>query len=106
MCLSYCPSFPDLFARVDGYVAKEQSTGAEALNADDLGSVVDLCYQCKLCYIKCPYTEDEGHDWLVDFPRIALPEKPPRPRPNAAPLQRQVLAEPQLPSDPPPDPPA
>ena len=96
MCLSYCPSFPDLFARVDGYIGKEQSTGAEALDAADLSSVVDLCYQCKLCYIKCPYTEDEGHGWLVDFPRIALREKAQRARRNGVTLQDQVLGEPQL----------
>lgn len=96
MCLSYCPSFPDLFARVDGYIGKGRALGAETLDTADISSVVDNCYQCKLCYIKCPYTEDEGHAWLVDYPRIALREKAIRARRNGVTLQDQVLGEPQL----------
>lgn len=96
MCLAYCPSFPDLFARVDGYIGKGQATGAEKLDTADIASVVDNCYQCKLCYIKCPYTEDEGHSWLVDYPRIALREKAIRARRNGVTLQDQILGEPQL----------
>lgn len=96
MCLSFCPSFPDLFDRVDGYIAKGQAVGAEKLDTADIVSVVDNCYQCKLCYIKCPYTEDEGHSWLLDFPKIALREKALRARRNGVTLQDQVLGEPQL----------
>ena len=96
MCLSYCPSFPDLFARIDGYIGKGEARGAETLDAADLGSVVDNCYQCKLCYIKCPYTEDEGHPWLLDFPRIALREKAQRARRDGVTLQDRVLGEPQV----------
>jgi glycerol-3-phosphate dehydrogenase subunit C len=96
MCLPFCPSFPDLFNRVDGYIAKGQALGAETLDTADISSVVDNCYQCKLCYIKCPYTEDEGHSWLVDYPRIALREKAIRARRNGVTLQDQVLGEPQL----------
>lgn len=32
--------------------------------------MVDLCYQCKLCYNHCPYTPP--HRWQVDFPRLML----------------------------------
>lgn len=96
MCLAFCPSFPDLFARVDGYIGKGKASGAETLDTEDIASVVDNCYQCKLCYIKCPYTEDEGHSWLVDYPRIALREKAVRARRNGVTLQDQVLGEPQL----------
>lgn len=96
MCLPYCPSFPDLFARVDGYIERGEAKGAEKLNTEDIESVVDNCFQCKLCYIKCPYTEDEGHSWLLDFPRIMLREKAQRARRNGVTLQDQVLGEPQL----------
>jgi glycerol-3-phosphate dehydrogenase subunit C len=96
MCLPYCPSFPDLFARVDGYIARGEAHGAETLNSADIASVVDNCFQCKLCYIKCPYTEDEGHSWLLDFPKIALREKAQRARRNGVTLQDQILGEPQL----------
>ena len=32
--------------------------------------VVDECYQCKLCYVKCPYVPP--HEWQLDFPRLML----------------------------------
>ncbi len=96
MCLAFCPSFPDLFARVDGYIGKGKALGAETLDTEDIASVVDNCFQCKLCYIKCPYTEDEGHSWLVDYPRIALREKALRARRNGVTLQDAILGEPQL----------
>lgn len=96
MCLPYCPSFPDLFARVDRDIARGVSTGAEKLDATDIASVVDHCFQCKLCYIKCPYTEDEGHPWLLDFPRLMQREKAQRARRDGVTLQDQFLGEPQL----------
>jgi glycerol-3-phosphate dehydrogenase subunit C len=33
--------------------------------------VVDECFQCKLCYINCPYIP-ELHEWALDFPRLML----------------------------------
>src|SRR5579872_1702361 len=62
MCVNYCGSFPDLFSRVDRDTEKRGAVGAELLGAADFTSVTDLCFQCKLCYIKCPYTKDEGHE--------------------------------------------
>ena len=34
-------------------------------------NVVDECFQCKLCYVNCPYTP-ELHEWVLDFPRLML----------------------------------
>jgi glycerol-3-phosphate dehydrogenase subunit C len=34
--------------------------------------VVDECYQCKLCYVICPYTPDQQQEWRVDFPQLML----------------------------------
>src|SRR5688572_29039812 len=75
MCVGYCGSFPDLFARVDRDIEKRGAEGSEKLTFDDFRSVTELCWQCKLCYIKCPYTPDEGHEWMVDFPRLLTREK-------------------------------
>ena len=33
--------------------------------------VVDLCFNCKLCYVNCPYVPDQ-HEWAIDFPRLML----------------------------------
>lgn len=68
MCVGYCGAFPELFARVDRDIDRG-CLGAEALTAEDFAAVGDRCWQCKVCYIKCPYTEDEDHAWLVDVPR-------------------------------------
>ena len=35
-------------------------TGAELLDDGDFASATELCWQCKLCYVKCPYTRGRG----------------------------------------------
>ena len=93
MCVNYCGSFPDMFARIDRDIA-QGATGAERLAAEDFDSVTDLCWQCKLCYIKCPYTPDEGHEWQVDFPRLLAREKAQRTARNGVSVQDKMLGEP------------
>ncbi len=95
MCVGYCGTFPDVFARIDRDVEKGAATGAERLDADAFASATDLCWQCKLCYVKCPYTKDEGHAWNLDLPRLLLREKAQRARRNGITLQDRVLGEPQ-----------
>ncbi len=93
MCVNYCPSFPDMFARVDRDI-DNGATGAERLDDKDFASVTDNCWQCKLCYIKCPYTPDEGHEWMLDVPRLLTREKVNRAKRNGVTLTDTVLGEP------------
>lgn len=93
MCVSFCGSFPDLFARVDRDVERG-AEGAERLDITDFESVVDLCWQCKLCYIECPYTPDQGHAWMIDFPRTMMREKAQRARRRGVTMQDRALGEP------------
>jgi glycerol-3-phosphate dehydrogenase subunit C len=95
MCVNYCGSFPDMLNRIDRDIARG-ADGSERLQADDFASVTDHCWQCKLCYIKCPYTADEGHEWLVDIPRLLTREKAHRARRNGISLQDRALGEPGL----------
>jgi Fe-S oxidoreductase len=44
----------------------------------DFRKIVDLCWQCKLCFNHCPYTPP--HKWDIDFPRIMLRAKAARAR--------------------------
>src|SRR5256885_4103500 len=37
------------------------------LSEGQVREFVDLCYNCKLCFIKCPYTPP--HNFLIDIPR-------------------------------------
>jgi glycerol-3-phosphate dehydrogenase subunit C len=95
MCVGYCGTFPDVFARVDRDIEGRGATGAELLDAEAFEAATELCWQCKLCYIKCPYTADEKHAWLVDVPRLLAREKAQRARRNGITLQDRVLGEPQ-----------
>jgi glycerol-3-phosphate dehydrogenase subunit C len=96
MCVGYCGTFPDVFARVDRDIEKRGASGAELLDDAAFASATELCWQCKLCYIKCPYTRDEGHAWSLDVPRLLMREKAQRARRNGVALQDRVLGEPQL----------
>jgi glycerol-3-phosphate dehydrogenase subunit C len=96
MCVGYCGTFPDLFGRLDRDIEERGATGAELLDAEAFARATELCWQCKLCYVKCPYTKDEGHDWQLDVPRLLTREKAQRARRNGVSLQDAVLGEPQL----------
>src|SRR5205823_1689205 len=39
----------------------------------EMHRVFELCYECKLCYPKCPYVPP--HEFAVDFPRLMLRSK-------------------------------
>lgn len=96
MCVNYCGSFPELFARVDRDIDSGRAEGAEALDDADIRVVSDQCWQCKLCYIKCPYTKDEGATELLDFPRLMAREKAARAQREGVTVVDRVLGEPQL----------
>jgi glycerol-3-phosphate dehydrogenase subunit C len=96
MCVTYCGSFPLLFHAVDHAVDSGRADGAETIGAETMTLVSDHCWQCKLCYIKCPYTEDEGSEELLDFPRLMAREKAQRARRDGVPLVDRILGEPQL----------
>jgi glycerol-3-phosphate dehydrogenase subunit C len=95
MCVNYCGTFPDLFARVDRDIETRGAVGSEQLDSAAFASATELCWQCKLCYVKCPYTVDEGHPWMLDVPRLLMREKAQRARRNGVTLQDRVLGEPQ-----------
>src|SRR5262245_57816394 len=69
LCVRLCPSFKDLFRLID---AHEGLHPARELTDDEHKVVVDECYQCKLCYVVCPYTPDQDQQWKVDFPRLMM----------------------------------
>ena len=95
MCVSYCGSFPTLFDRIDERHEKlGQDHDASTLDAEDMRKVVDLCWQCKICYVKCPYTPDDKHEWQLDFPRVLWREKVVRTRAEGNTLQEKILGEP------------
>jgi glycerol-3-phosphate dehydrogenase subunit C len=96
MCVNYCGSFPELFARVDRDIDSGRAEGAEHIDDADIRAVSDQCWQCKLCYIKCPYTQDEGATELLDFPRLMAREKAARAKRDGVSVVDRILGEPQL----------
>jgi Fe-S oxidoreductase len=69
MCVKLCPSFRSLFEMIDDLGGSEET--ADLTDAQH-ARVVDECYQCKLCYVICPYTPEQDQEWVVDFPRLML----------------------------------
>lgn len=96
MCVTYCGAFPLLFDAIDRAVDTGRAEGAETIGPEAIRTVSDHCWQCKLCYIKCPYTEDEGSPELLDFPRLMAREKAQRARRDGVSIVDRVLGEPQL----------
>jgi glycerol-3-phosphate dehydrogenase subunit C len=102
LCFNLCPSFDVLFRRIDaldphreeaegkhiegGRVVEEHEAAellkhvtvstenpVALLTDEDKHRVVELCYECKLCFPKCPYVPP--HEFAVDFPRLMLRAK-------------------------------
>ncbi len=94
MCVGFCGSFPDMFGRIDRDIEKKGADGSELTNLDDFRSVTDLCWQCKLCFIECPYTVDQKHEWAVDVPRLLMRFKANDAKRNGVTFQDKVLGEP------------
>ncbi len=69
VCVKLCPSFKDLFRMID---ERGGTDDVSELSADEHRQVVDECFQCKLCYVICPYTPDQVQEWVIDFPRLML----------------------------------
>jgi Fe-S oxidoreductase len=69
VCVRFCPSFKDLFRMID---EDEDAGDVSVLTDEQHRVVVDECYQCKLCYVVCPYTPGKEQEWVIDFPRLML----------------------------------
>jgi Fe-S oxidoreductase len=66
-CVDLCGTFPTLFDLID----QHDGDGARDLMKSEQDQVVDQCFQCKLCYLNCPYTPGQS-ERNVDFPRLML----------------------------------
>jgi len=97
LCVKLCGSFPKMFDAIDGYCTEEKyaEVDTKQLKAKDIDEVVDRCFQCKLCYIKCPYTPGD-HEWAIDFPRLMARAKARRVKERGVPLVDKLLGNPDL----------
>ena len=97
LCVKFCGSFPKLFDAIDDYCTegKYSEVDTKKLKAEDVNQIVDLCFQCKLCYVKCPYTPGH-HDWAIDFPRLIARAKAQEVKKHGVPLVDKMLGNPDL----------
>ncbi len=97
LCVKFCGSFPKLFNAIDDYCTEEKyaEVDTKKLKAGDVSEIVDLCFQCKLCYIKCPYTPGD-HDWAIDFPRLMARAKAQNVKARRVSLADKLLGNPDL----------
>ncbi|MBM3214845.1 anaerobic glycerol-3-phosphate dehydrogenase subunit C [Candidatus Poribacteria bacterium] len=89
LCFKYCQSFPVLFDAVDAN--EGDVTAIPSRTTDD---VIDHCFQCQLCYVNCPYTPGENHEFQLDFPKLILRAKAVRAKERGIPLRDRLLADP------------
>jgi Fe-S oxidoreductase len=66
MCFKYCESFPTLFRFID----ERHGADVHQVTAEETRQVMDLCFQCKLCEVQCPYTPRDKHEFQLDFPKL------------------------------------
>jgi Fe-S oxidoreductase len=90
MCFKYCDSFPLLFGKLD----KERDGDVRKLTQEDIGGVMDACFQCKLCEVQCPYTPRDHHAYQLDFPKLVHRWRANDAREHGIPLREQVLSHP------------
>jgi len=69
----------------------ELEAAAADLSGAEIDRIVDLCFQCKLCYPNCPYTPP--HDFAIDFPRLLLRWKAQRTRREGVPLRARLTRD-------------
>ena len=97
LCVKFCGSFPKMFDAIDDYCTegKYAEVNTKKLKPEDVNEVVDLCFQCKLCYIKCPYTPGD-HEWSIDFPRLIARAKAQQVKERGVSLGDKFLGNPDL----------
>ncbi|MEN9577227.1 MAG: hypothetical protein RJA70_236 [Pseudomonadota bacterium] len=90
MCFKYCDSFPKLFKFIDdnhdGDVRKITDVETE--------TVMDDCFQCKLCEVQCPYTPRDNHEFQLDFPKLVHRYNAQRTKERGLSLSDRVLGDP------------
>jgi glycerol-3-phosphate dehydrogenase subunit C len=90
LCFKYCDSFPSLFSFIDD----KHGGDVRELRDSETATVMDQCFQCKLCEVQCPYTERDGHEFKLDFPRLVHRYVAQRAQRDGFALRDRVLGDP------------
>jgi Fe-S oxidoreductase len=90
LCFKYCDSFPRLFQLLD----QRCDGDVHRITERDTAHVMDACFQCKLCEVQCPYTQRDGHEFQLDFPKLVHRWRGVRARGRPRSLRQRVLNDP------------
>lgn len=90
LCFKYCDAFPTLFSLLD----KKYDGDVRQVTATETRTIMDSCFQCKLCEVQCPYTERDGHEFRLDFPKLVHRYDAQRARDEGFTLRDKILADP------------
>ena len=90
MCFKFCDTFPDLFGLLD----KTYDGDVRKITEANIEALFDACFQCKLCDVNCPYTPRDGHEYMLDFPKLVHRSWAIRARERGVKLTDRVLADP------------
>ena len=90
LCFKYCDAFPTLFSLLD----KKYDGDVRQISPDETRTIMDSCFQCKLCEVQCPYTERDGHEFRLDFPKLVHRYTAQRARREGFKLRDKILADP------------
>jgi glycerol-3-phosphate dehydrogenase subunit C len=90
LCFKYCDTFPNLFSlldnKYDGDVTK--------ITAPETRTIMDACFQCKLCEVQCPYTPRDKHEFKLDFPKLVHRYDAQKARKGGLSLRDRLLGDP------------
>ena len=87
-CVTLCSSFPTLFS----YIDRHEDHDAGRLTPEQQDQVADECFQCKLCFVNCPYTPDL-HESAINFPRLMLRHSAMRVANNQVSVRKRIAAQ-------------
>jgi glycerol-3-phosphate dehydrogenase subunit C len=92
MCFKYCDSFPILFRLLD----EKHGGDVRKLSKTETASVMDACFQCKLCEVQCPYTPRDKHEYQLDFPKLVHRHKAIETKEHGVHLRDRILGDPDM----------
>jgi Fe-S oxidoreductase len=90
MCFKYCDVFPSIFRLLD----KEYDGDVRRITPPERRSILDSCFQCKLCEVQCPYTPRDKHEFQLDFPKLVHRHKAQQARREGVSLRDRLLGNP------------
>ncbi|MEZ5308642.1 MAG: heterodisulfide reductase-related iron-sulfur binding cluster [Pyrinomonadaceae bacterium] len=90
LCFKYCDSFPSLFSFIDD----RHNGDVRELTASETETIMDQCFQCKLCEVQCPYTVRDGHEFMLDFPKLVHRYKAHRHKERGSTRREKTLGDP------------